>query len=118
MAAAQHEQADGVCLSRREAGDAVADHLRGAIMFGPDALHAEDLDPPRPIEMGRQVRRGATGDHPDPAATPDVADGECERGAVPTYLTIGPIDVDTEVEYTEIVDGLMEQPSGQAVVNW
>jgi LPXTG-site transpeptidase (sortase) family protein len=53
-----------------------------------------------------------------PPATPEVGEGECQRGAVPIHLTVESIGVDADFEYKEIVDGLMEQPTGPEQVAW
>ncbi len=55
---------------------------------------------------------------PTPPATPEVGVGECQRGAIPTHLTIPSIGVDADFEYKEIVDGVMEQPTGPEQVAW
>ncbi len=55
---------------------------------------------------------------PTPPATPEVGAGECQRGAIPQRLVIAAIGVDAEFEYKEIVDGVMEQPTGPEQVAW
>jgi sortase (surface protein transpeptidase) len=55
---------------------------------------------------------------PTPPATPEVGEGECARGAIPTHLSVESIGVDADFEYKEIVDGLMDQPTGPEDVAW
>jgi sortase (surface protein transpeptidase) len=57
----------------------------------------------------------------DATETPDdeaaVAE-ECERGAVPQKLVIDAANVNHEVEVLEIIDGVMQAPTGPNVVSW
>ena len=49
--------------------------------------------------------------------TPDASEA-CVRGAVPTHLTIDAADVDADIEVVEIVDGVMQAPSGPNITSW
>jgi hypothetical protein len=55
-------------------------------------------------------------------ATPDggspVPEEECVRGAIPERLVIDAAQVDAGVEILEIIDGVMEQPTGPELVTW
>jgi sortase (surface protein transpeptidase) len=50
------------------------------------------------------------------AATTDEED--CERGSVPQRLVIDSANVDYEVEVLEIIDGVMQPPTGPNAVAW
>lgn len=52
-----------------------------------------------------------------PVATPQPG-ALCARGAVPVSVRIPSIDVEATVEVKEILDGVMQEPSDEAVVTW
>ena len=43
---------------------------------------------------------------------------ECERGAVPERMVIDAANVDHDVEILEVIDGVMQAPTGPNVVSW
>ncbi len=47
-----------------------------------------------------------------------VAEEECFRGALPERVVIDAAQVDAGVEILEIIDGVMEQPTGPELVTW
>jgi hypothetical protein len=54
-------------------------------------------------------------------STPQVTDGTpqaCARGAVPVNIRIEKIGVDYPIEYLEIIDGAMTQPTGAEDIAW
>jgi hypothetical protein len=57
-----------------------------------------------------------------PAATPEGAlpgtPVACARGAVPVHIRIDTIGVDYPIEYLEIIEGEMEQPTGAEAIAW
>ncbi len=55
------------------------------------------------------------GSDEDQAAT---TDDECVRGALPDQVVIDAADVNHPVEFLEIVDGVMQPPSGPQYVSW
>jgi hypothetical protein len=54
---------------------------------------------------------------PPPAGSPSPED-ECIRGAIPERVIIDAAQVDAGVEILEIIDGVMEQPTGPELVTW
>ena len=52
-----------------------------------------------------------------PEGTPG-AEEDCARGALPERVVIEAANVDAGVETLEIVDGIMEQPTGPTLVTW
>ncbi len=52
-----------------------------------------------------------------PGATPG-AEEACPRGALPERVQIDAISVDAAVETLEIIDGVMQQPTGPNIVAW
>lgn len=52
---------------------------------------------------------------PESGANDEVT---CARGAVPTRVVIPIIEVDAPIEYLDLVDGEMEQPTGETDVAW
>jgi sortase (surface protein transpeptidase) len=95
------------------------DCVSGSVDTGtpvPPTPEADATMPPIEAEPTEAAAGAAT--TPEPPATPEVAGGGCERGAIPQHLTIESIGVDADVEYLEIVDGLMEQPTGPDKVAW
>jgi sortase (surface protein transpeptidase) len=58
-------------------------------------------------------------DDPDESETSTAAGEEdCERGSIPERLTIDAAGVNHDVEVLEIVDGVMQAPTGPNVVSW
>lgn len=54
----------------------------------------------------------------DDGATPASGTDACPRGAIPERLRIDAIGVDHEFEILEVVDGVMQEPSGPDVATW
>lgn len=98
----------------------IAAALGGAVTLGIGSKLAAQ-GTPAPIELYEQLTGTPSTDCLFPAtpegsdaATPEV----CPRGAVPTAIRISKINVDAEIEVLEIVDGAMQQPTGEAKVAW
>gem|GEM_PF-1309007 len=68
------------------------------------------LQAPDDAEPTAESTAGAEGTPP--------ADEECLRGAVPEKLVINAANVNHDVEVLEIVDGVMQPPTGPNVVSW
>ncbi len=54
-------------------------------------------------------------------ATPEVGVDQgvtCARGSVPTRIVIPIIEVDAPIEYLDLIEGEMEQPTGETNVAW
>ncbi len=74
------------------------------------------------------LQQAATEPPPEPVATEEPADEtngdeaaedfDCERGSVPRQLVIDAANVNYEVEVLEILDGVMQAPTGPNVVSW
>ena len=54
---------------------------------------------------------------PSADGTPGIED-DCPRGALPVWVDIDAANVDAGVETLEIVDGIMQQPTGPSLVAW
>jgi sortase (surface protein transpeptidase) len=101
---------------RRIVGSALA--LAGGIAFGRGALAQDDESEVVPIqstELGPipstgTVRDGFTDQQPQ---QPEAADG-----VVPTVLIVEKAQIDAEIEVQQIVDGVMQNPTGPWVVSW
>jgi hypothetical protein len=50
--------------------------------------------------------------------TPVAEEDECIRGAIPERVVIDAAQVDAGVEILEVIDGVMEQPTGSELVTW
>ncbi len=51
-------------------------------------------------------------------ATPVPGTEQCPRGAVPEHIDIDAIGVDHDVEILEVIDGVMQAPTGPDVASW
>jgi hypothetical protein len=100
---------------RRLVGSALA--LAGGVAFGRAALAQDDSEvvPIQSTELGPMpstgtVRGGFTDQMPEqPAAA---------AGIVPSELIIDKAQINAEVEVQQIVDGVMQNPTGPWVVSW
>jgi hypothetical protein len=101
---------------RRLIGTALA--LAGGVAFGRDAL-AQDGDsevvPIQSTELGPMPSTGTVRD--------GFADQQPERpaaaeGVIPAELVVEKAQIDAEVEVQQIVDGVMQNPTGPWVVSW
>jgi hypothetical protein len=62
-------------------------------------------------------RVAITGQGDATPATPST-EAECLRGGLPERVVIEAANVDAEVETLEIIDGVMQQPTGPTMVTW
>jgi sortase (surface protein transpeptidase) len=51
-------------------------------------------------------------------ATPASGTEDCPRGAIPEHIAIEAIGVDHQFEILEVIDGVMQQPTGPDVASW
>ncbi len=101
---------------RRLVGSALA--FAGAAAFGRNALAQDDDAESIPIESTElgpmpstgTVRDGFTDQAPE---QPDAA-----GGVIPTELIVEKAQIAAEVEVQEIVDGVMQNPTGPWIVSW
>jgi sortase (surface protein transpeptidase) len=77
----------------------------------PPFLQQSESEQPPEAASTEEATEEATGDEA-------VEDFDCERGSVPSQLVIDAANVNYEVEVLEIVDGVMQAPSGPNVVSW
>jgi LPXTG-site transpeptidase (sortase) family protein len=89
--------------------------MLGASLPAVRGVSAQDSDPVEeasqigePTTLGG-VRPGPIGIEPDPFR---------KRGVAPIAITIPNAEVDAQVEQQEIIDGVMQNPSGPYVVAW
>ncbi len=82
-----------------------------AVEAGPTATAEEfEVAIETPVEEA-----GATASDAD--ATP-VEEEDCPRGAIPVRVVADSAQIDAEFETLEIIDGIMEQPTGSELVSW
>ncbi len=101
---------------RRIVGSAIA--LAGGAVFGRQALAQEgtgEVVPIQSTELGPMpssgtVRGGFVGEQPAELAGPTAVR--------PTALVVEKAQIDAEVESLQIVDGVMQNPTGPWVVSW
>ena len=78
---------------------------------------AEEDSGSTPVAVTCPALSNADGGTAVPVATPQPG-ALCARGAVPVSVRIPSIDVEATVEVKEILDGVMQEPSDEAVVTW
>jgi sortase (surface protein transpeptidase) len=99
-----------------------------AVMETEEATTSEQSGEEAESDLPPFLQQAATESPPDPVSTEEateepggdeaVEDIECERGSVPEQLVIDSANVNYEIEVLEIVDGVMQAPSGPNVVSW
>lgn len=101
---------------RRLVGSALA--FAGGVAFGRDALAQDDDAEGVPIESTELGPMPGTGTVRDGFAdqAPDQLDAA--GGVVPVELIVEKAGIAAEVEVQEIVDGVMQNPTGPWVVSW
>jgi sortase (surface protein transpeptidase) len=77
----------------------------------------DDTDAPSDATLETTEGAGDSTEAPEPSGDTTAAE-ECQRGSVPERLVIDTADVDYEIEVLEIVDGVMQAPTGPNVVSW
>lgn len=91
---------------------------------GGESTPAADQEPDGEGASGLPPFLQAQAETPKPTAeaeaegTPSSEARDCERGAIPERMVINAANVDNEVEVLEIIDGVMQAPTGPNVVSW
>lgn len=104
-------------VSRRDiVGTALA--LAGGIALGRSALAQDDADEGQVIQSTELGPMPTTGTIRDGFATDQPGALQTAAGARPSSLIIQKAQIDAEVEALQIVDGVMQNPTGPWIVSW
>ena len=112
----------GMRLSRRRVVAGAGLVTAGTAAATLPLLNAQELVPldstPVPGTPSPDVFWCATPTAGTPEAEGTPAVDPCNRGAIPIQMRIPIINVDAPIEYLEIIDGLMQQPTGDTHITW
>ena len=118
----------GLAMNRRRVVAGAGLVTAGAAATALPLLNAQELQPldstpapgtPAPEDFWCATPTASTPDaliEPDAEGTPTY--DPCNRGAIPIQMRIPIIEVDAPMEYLEIIDGLMQQPTGDTHITW
>lgn len=101
---------------RRLVGSALA--LAGGVAFGRGALAQDDDSGVVPIQSTELGPMPSTGMVRDGFADQQPQQPEAADGVIPTELIVEKAGIDAEVEVQQIVDGVMQNPTGPWIVSW
>jgi LPXTG-site transpeptidase (sortase) family protein len=121
MPAMQGDAASTPSAEDEEAAEAFyqVDCLNGDVETGTPPASTPETDETAPPIEAEPTETPVTAEATEtPVSTPTSDEGGCERGAIPQHLSVESAGIDADVEYLEIVDGLMEQPTGPDKVAW
>ncbi len=90
--------------------------LIGTLSLGSSALAFAQDSRIEPTNLGETPTTG--GQRPGPAGATSSTVAPTEKGTIPVAIQIPGAFVDAQVESREIIDGVMQDPSGPWVISW